>query len=151
MKRIFVLASLVLAASAYAHDEGHGPKLSDSPKQGGVIAPVIDSKEVAKGSKAKLLHKSELVRAEDGTVRVYFYDQEMNPLDLSKLAPEAKAVVEFKKSKKDKKWTKTPFSLKQEEGAYVGKAPKVASKPFNIDVKVKEGDRELLTAFDNLD
>lgn len=148
MKRIIVLLAAFSSALAFAHDEGHGPKLTDSAKNGGVLSPVIDAKEASKGAKAAVVYKAELVRAEDGTVRVYFYDKDMNALDLAKLDKSAKGVIEFKKSKK---WMKTPFKLTQEEGAYVGKAPKAPSKPFNIDVRVTESGKELLTAFDNLD
>jgi hypothetical protein len=140
--------SFVAMPVSQAHDEGHGPKVTDAGKQGGVVAPVVEAKDVSKGAKAKLVYKSELTRADDGTVRVFLYDEQMNPLDLGKFADSAKGVLE---AKKGKKWTKTPFALKKEEGAFVGKAPKATKKPYNIDVVVNEGGKELLTAFDNLD
>ena len=133
---------------AFGHDEGHGPKLNDAPKQGGVVSPVIDAKEIKKGAKAAVVHKAELVRAEDGSVKFFLYDDKMNPLDLTNFEKTAKGVIEFKKGKK---WTKKDFSLKQEEGAFTATPPKAPSKPFNIDVHVKEGGTELLAAFDNLD
>jgi hypothetical protein len=142
------VVSVSLLAPAFGHDEGHGPKLTDSPKQGGVVSPVIDAKEAKKGAKAAVVHKAELVRAEDGSVKVYFYDQEMNALDLSKFDKDGKGVLEFKKGKK---WTKKDFKFKQEEGFYTATPPKAASKPFNIDVRVKAEGKELLAAFDNLD
>jgi hypothetical protein len=148
MKKYIALLTFALSFSAFAHDEGHGPKLTDSPKQGGVVSPVIDAKEASKGAKASVVHKAELVRSEDGNVRVYLYDKDLNPLDLTKFDKTAKGVLEFKKNKK---WSKTPFSLTQEDGAFVAKAPKAATKPFNIDVHVAEGGKELLAAFDNLD
>lgn len=145
---LFIAAAVLASVSAFAHDEGHGPKITDSGKQGGVVAPVIDAKDAKKGAKAEFVHKSELVRSEDGAVRLYLYDKDMNPLDLSKFDKSAKGVVEFKKSKK---WVKNPFTLTQEDGAFVGKAPKTSAKPFNIDVTLKESGRDLLAAFDNLD
>lgn len=151
MKKSFsmlVAAILLTGVSAFSHDGGHGPKIMDSGKQGGVVAPVIDAKDAKKGAKAGFVHKAELVRSEDGAVRIYLYDKEMNPLDLSKFDKTAKGVVEFKKSRK---WVKNYFTLTQEQGVFVGKAPKSSAKPFNIDVTLKEGGRELLTAFDNLD
>ncbi len=153
MRRFTVLTIscvLLLSTMAFAHDEGHGPKISDSPKQGGVVSGVIESKDASKGAQATLVHKGELARSDDGTVRLYLYDKQMSPLDVTGFSQEAKGVVEFKK-KKTKKWTKVPFTLKLEEGVFVGKAPQAESKPFNIDVKVNDGKRELLTAFDNLD
>jgi hypothetical protein len=148
-KYVLAIAVIILPLIAFAHDEGHGPKLTDTAKQGGVLAPVIDSKDADKGAKAELVYKAELVRAEDGTVRVYFYDKDMKPLlSNSKFEKTANGIVEVIKKKEV---TKTPFSLNFEEGAYIGKAPKASSKPFNIDVRVKEGERELLVGFDNLD
>ena len=109
---------------------------------------MIDAKESSKGPKADVIYKAELTRSDDGTVRLYFYDKDMNSLDLAKLDKTAKAVLMFKKSKK---WTKTPFTLTQKEGAFEGTAPKAASKPYFIDIHVMEGGKKLLTAFDNLD
>lgn len=148
MRKSILFFSLFLGLNVMAHDEGHGPKLSDTGKQGGIVSPVIDAGEASKGTKASLLYKAELVRSEDGTVRVYFYDKDMKPLDLAKLDKSAKGFLEFKKNKK---WTKQEFALSQEEGAFMAKAPKSPSKPFNIDVVVKESGKELLSAFDNLD
>lgn len=148
MKKVIVILFLIGAASALAHDEGHGPKLTDQGKQGGVLSAVVDKKDASKGEKAALVYKSELVRSEDGTVRVYLYDKDMNPLDLSKLDKKSKGLLAFKKNRK---WTSREFPLEQSEGAFVGKAPQAGSKPFNIDLYFKEGSRDLLTAFDNLD
>ncbi len=148
MKSFILASAMLFSFSSYAHDEGHGPKLTDMGKQGGIVSPVISSNEASKGSKANLLYKAELVRSEDGTIRVYYYDKEMKPLDLNKLDKAAKGYLEFKKNKK---WTKNEFALNQAEGAFTAKVPKSPSKPFNIDVVVKEGNKELLSAFDNLD
>ena len=68
MKKLALLL-LLSASPVLAHDEGHGPKLSDVAKQGGVVSPVIDAKEHDLGAKAAVVFKAELVRAEDGTVR----------------------------------------------------------------------------------
>lgn len=149
MKKIVILVTAFLFSfSAMAHDEGHGPKLPDTGKQGGIVSSVVLLKDAAKGAKANLVYKSELVRSEDETVHLYFYDKEMNSLDLGKFNKNAKGVVEVEKRKKV---TKTPFDLTLEENAFVGNVPKPSSKPFNIDITVKEGDKVLLTAFDNLD
>lgn len=145
---VFLLTLVLTQTSAFAHDEGHGPKLTDTAIQGGVVSPVVEAKDAKLGEKAQLVLKSELVRSEDGTVRVYFYDKDMNPVELTKFAKEARGILAFKKGKK---WQNATFTLKQEEGAFVAKAPKASSKPFNIDIHVKESGRELLTAFDNLD
>lgn len=139
---------LMLAGLALAHDEGHGPKLTDQPKMGGVLTGVVAAKDAKLGPKAALVYKAEMVRSEDGTVRVYLYDKDLNPLDLAKFEREAAGTLEDLRKKK-------PFLIKFKlalvDGAFTGKAPKASKKPFNIDVTLKEGERKLLAAFDNLD
>lgn len=148
MKYLGVLLAASLSLPAFAHDEGHGPRLTDGGKMGGVMTAVVLAKDARLGAMAPLVYKAELTRADDGTVRVYFYDKEMKPLDLSGLPKTAKASLE---AKKRKKWTSTPFVLEKGVDGYEGKVPKPAGKPFNIDVTIKEGKRELLAAFDGLD
>jgi hypothetical protein len=144
----FLLALMYLSLSAFAHDEGHGPKLTDTPKQGGVVSPVVKASEAKMGSKAVVVHKAELVRSDDGAVSLYLYDASMKPLALTAFQKEAKAELAFKKKKK---WTSFPFVLKLETDAFKGQAPKAGAKPFNIDVHLNDGKEELLVAFDNLD
>jgi hypothetical protein len=141
-------AALFLSLSAFAHDEGHGPKLTDSPKQGGVISPVVKASEAKLGPKAVLIYKAELARLDDGTVRVYVYDQNMNPLPLTGFNKTAKGAVEMEKKKQT---TKTPFELTLDGDSFSGKMPTITSRPYNVDVVMQEGDRRLLAAFDNLD
>jgi len=147
-----IYLGMLLAASlslpVFAHDEGHGPKIVDAGKMGGVLTAVVLAKDAKFGPKAALLYKAELTRSEEGVVRVYLYDKDMKPLNPARFAKTAKAVLE---SHKKKKTSRAPFTLTLEDGAFTGRAPKAASKPFNIDVTFKEGDKELLAAFDNLD
>lgn len=147
MKKILAL-TLALTLNAFAHDEGHGPKLTDAPKQGGVVTSVVLTKEASKGTKANLVYKSELARTSDGTVRVYFYDKNMKPVGLKTFAQNAKAELITKKKGKVKTQN---FEIEKHGDHYMGKMPKPDRKPFNIDVKVKDGDKDLLAAFDNLD
>jgi hypothetical protein len=146
MKKLIAF-TLVFALNAIAHDEGHGPKLTDTPKQGGVLTSVVLASDAAKGPAAEMIYKSEIVRSSDGTVRVYFYDKSMNPLK-AVLAPTATGNLE---SGKKGKVSYQKFELKFVNDHFEGKSPKPQRKPYNIDVKVKEGDRDLLAAFDNLD
>lgn len=148
MRMLGAVLAASLSLPGLAHDEGHGPKLTDAGKMGGVTTAVVLAKDVKLGTKAPLVYKAELTRAEDGTVRVYLYDKDMTPLKVSGLPKEAKAVLQ---AKKGKKWTSTPFKLVLKAEGYEGKAPKPAGKPFNIDVTLTEGGRELLAAFDGLD
>ncbi len=148
MKYLSVLLAASLSLPAFAHDEGHGPKVVDAGKMGGVLTAVVLAKDAKFGPKAALVYKAELTRTDDGTVRIYFYDKDMKPLDIASLPKTAKAALQ---AKKNKKWTSTPFILAKTADGYEGKAPKPASKPFNIDVTLTEGKRELLAAFDGLD
>lgn len=147
MKSLLAL-TLALGLNVYAHDEGHGPKLTDAPKNGGIVSSVVLAKDAKLGTKAELKHKAELVRAEDGTIRVYFYDTQMNALKPGVFAAKAGAsLITEKKGKINVQ----KFDLAWKADHFEGKMPKPARKPYNIDVKVMEGMTELLVAFDNLD
>lgn len=144
-----IFAILIMASAlALAHDEGHGPKLSDSGKYGGLVASVILKADAKKGDKAAIVHKAELARSADGTVRVYLYDTKMNPLDLKAFATKGSASLS---AKVKGEYKVSSFVLELKKNAFTGKMPKPKGKPYNIDVTVKEGKRELMTAFDNLD
>ena len=148
-KTILTMALLIgFSGTALAHDEGHGPKLSDTGKYGGLVSPVVKKAEAKLGPKAGLVHKAELARAADGTARVYLYDTEMKALGLENFEKKTTATVG---SRVKGKWKQVAFNLEQKNGAFVGKMPKPESKPYSIDVNLKEGSTELLTAFDNLD
>jgi hypothetical protein len=144
----FLILCLTLSFNLFAHDEGHGPKLTDTPKQGGILTSVVLAKDASKGPAAELIYKSEIVRSSDGKVSVYFYDKSMNPLKPDTLAAIATGNLE---SGKKGKVTYQKFDLKFVTDHFEGQSPKPQKKPYNIDIKVKEGDRELLAAFDNLD
>lgn len=149
---LFVLALMLMAQGAamrgYAHDEGHGPKLADAGRQGGVVSPVVLASDAGLGARAALVYKAELVRSDDGTVRVYLYDLGMKPLDASKFGAAAEGLIQFKRGKK---WETTKFALKLLDGAFVGAAAMPKAKPYNLDIQLTEGGRKLLSAFDNLD
>lgn len=147
MKTILTLC-LALSLNAFAHDEGHGPKLSDTPKQGGILTSVVLAKDASKGTAAELVYKSEIVRSSTGKVSIYFYDKQMNPLKSTSMATTASATLI---TEKKGKFSTQDFALKFVGDHFEGQSPKPAKKPYNIDVKVKEGDKELLAAFDNLD
>ncbi len=131
-----------------AHDGGHGPKLSDTGKYGGVVSGVVLKTDAKKGEAASILHKAELVRSADGKVRLYIYDQAMTPVDLKFFDAKGTAILSAKVKGKYKEST---FSIERAENSFVGRMPKPEGKPYNIDVTLKENGRDLLTAFDNLD
>ncbi|MBX2994882.1 MAG: hypothetical protein KF681_08670 [Bdellovibrionaceae bacterium] len=148
MTKMILAAALMLTSTAMAHDEGHGPKLSDTGKYGGLVSGVVAKADAKKGSAAALVHKAELVRSADGTIRVYFYDQKMVPLDMKSFDTKGSATLA---AKVKGKYKDSGFALELKDNAFTGKMPKIEGKPYDIDVTVKEGNRELLTAFDNLD
>lgn len=148
MKLITFILAGMMSIAAYAHDEGHGPKLSDSGKYGGLVSGVVAKSDTAKKGKADLIHKAELVRSSDGTVRVYMYDKSMKALDVKGF--DAKGAAELG-SKVKGKWKTASFALELKDGAFVGNMPKPESKPYSIDVTVTENGKALLSAFDNLD
>jgi hypothetical protein len=148
MKKIVLAGILALSMNAMAHDEGHGPKLADTGKFGGLVSAVVAKADAKKGSSAAMVYKAELVRSSDGGMRVYLYDGAMKQLDLGKFEAKGKALVG---SKVKGKWKENHFGLEKKDNSFEGKMPKPESKPYSIDVTITEGGKELLTAFDNLD
>jgi hypothetical protein len=150
MKLSVLLVAACLASSlpAFAHDEGHGPKLSDTGKFGGLVAAVVEKKDAKLGPKAQLVNKAELVRSPDGKIQVYVYDAEMKPVDASAWDKTAKVTMA---TEKKGKWQSKDFTIIYDGKAFSGQMPAVIGKPFNLDFVFKTKDKELLSAFDNLD
>jgi hypothetical protein len=148
MKKLILTIALAISVQAWAHDEGHGPKLSDTGKYGGLVSAVVLKADAKKGAGAPLVHKAELVRSSDGTARVYLYDGEMKPLDLKAFDMKGSASLA---AKVKGKWKETSFALNVKENSFTGKMPKIEARPYNIDVTLKQDGKELLSAFDNLD
>ncbi|RYZ75644.1 MAG: hypothetical protein EOP04_33060 [Proteobacteria bacterium] len=150
MKRfqtLWLSATLLSSLPAFAHDEGHGPKLSDTGKFGGLVTAIVEKKEATLGAKAKLQYKAELVRSAEGKIQVYVYDTEMKPVDASTWGK--KLTVTADPLKKGAK-TQT-FDAAFDGKAFVGQIPSGVSKPFNLDLVFNEKGRDLLAAFDNQD
>ena len=144
----FVLLGLLLAVKPLiAHDEGHGPKLSDTGKYGGLVSAIVNKKDAKLGAKAPLVYKAELVRASDGKIMIYLYDSAMKPLDAVDIDKKASVSMAFDKKGVESKSFEITFDGK----AFSGKMPEPAAKPYNLDFLFKAKDLELLTAFDNLD
>lgn len=148
MKKILIALIMCASVTTLAHDEGHGPKVSDGGKYGGLVSAVVLKSEAKKGASAALVYKAELVRSIDGNTRVYLYDKDMKQLDLKDFESKGSATLA---TKVKGKWIDTDFALEKKENSFIGKMPKVAKKPYNIDVTIKQNNKELLTAFDNLD
>lgn len=153
MKQLIIALVLAMSSQAFAHDEGHGPKQSVAPNRGGVVSAVVKKADAGKGAKADLVYRAELIRTE-GNVQIFLYKKDLNkdgrldPLDLASFDKKASSTLA---AKVKGKYKNTPFMLEQKDNSFVGKMPKPEGRPFNIDLTVKEGATELLTAFDNLD
>ena len=147
-KTTMVLFLMVLTSLTSAHDEGHGPQISDAGKYGGLVAPGIKKADEKLGAKAALVHKAELARAGDGTIRVYLYDSQMKPMDMKDFDKKAEGTLAVKSKGK---WKHTNFSLEQHGTLFIGKMPKSETKPYNIEITLKQNGTELLAAFENLD
>ncbi|CAN5415569.1 hypothetical protein BH10BDE1_BH10BDE1_27810 [soil metagenome] len=148
MKKLILTLALSLTAIAQAHDEGHGPKLADSGKYGGLVSAVVLKSDAGKGASAPIVHKAELVRSADGTTRVYLYDAAMKPLDSKGFDPNGTASLA---AKVKGKWKSVTFPLNLKDKSFLGTMPKPEAKPYNIDITLKQDGKELLSAFDNLD
>lgn len=148
MKTLLLMLALCFAPTAFTHDEGHGPKLADAGKYGGLVAAVISKTDAKKGASATLIYKAELVRSADGTTRVYLYNSIMKPLDLKGFETTGTASLS---TKVKGKWKDFEFPLELKNGVFMGTMPKPEGKPYNIDILLKQDGKELLSAFDNLD
>ena len=147
IKSLLISAVLFASIPALAHDEGHGPKLSDTGKFGGLVSAIVEKKDAGLGAKAKLQYKAELVRSPEGKVQIYVYDAEMKPVDAATWGKKLTATADpLKKGSKAKTFEAT-FDGK----AFVGQIPEGLTKPFNLDFVFTDKGRELLSAFDNLD
>ncbi|MBI5200435.1 MAG: hypothetical protein HY925_02515 [Elusimicrobia bacterium] len=159
MKRLLLPLPLLLSSIlALAHDGGHGYIPDEnrlympdrSPRQGGVLARVVLASDAVKGSEAPLIYNAELVRGEDGDVKIYLYDADVATLRLETLSAKAKGSLRTVKKGKVKN---VPFELSLDKSiwAYVGKAPKASRKPYAIEVSFGDGRRELSGSFEALD
>ncbi len=156
IKRLLLLPLLLAAVFAFAHEGGHGPipdesrwsKPERSPREGGVLMPVVLA--AAKGPDSELIYNAELVRAEDGGVKIYLYDSGLQTLRLESLSDKAKGSVQTANKGRT---TKASFELTLDRAlwAYIGKAPKAARKPYAVEVTFSDGMRKLASVFDRLD
>ena len=154
MKKLIltVIFGLFYGSSVFAHDEGHGPKLADSGRYGGTVSPIVNLRDASKGTKAELVYKAEMVRSNDGKIRVYLYDSSMNTFDLAGFNKKAKGVL---RAEIKGKFKKEEFEVTLEGHSFVGTHPKPPAKPFDLDFhftqEMNGKARTLLTAFDNQD
>lgn len=146
MKLLTLFTALLLSFSSFAH-EGHGEMPVEPAKYGGILGNVVsEAKMLAKNKNNPAVMKAEIVRSEDGTVRLYLYDLKMVQSKLEGISKDAKGIVENTKAK-----TKDTFALQVHRDHFMGKIPKQKKKPFNIYVTFSKGAEKLFVGFDNLD
>lgn len=146
MKSLLVSLALLFSTLAFAH-EGHGEMPTELSKFGGIMGNVVsETKMEAKVKNNPPLMKAEIVRSEDGTVRVYLYDLSMKQIKLDGLSKEAKGTVENRRAK-----TKDKFTLMAHGDHYMGKIPKQKKRPFDIYLTFTKGSEKFFVGFDNLD
>lgn len=143
-KIVVIFFSIFLFKFSFAHDGGHGPKVSNNGKYGGKVAAVILASEESKSHKAKLQFKAEAT-VEGKTIRIYLYDKKMNKISLK----------DFQASKKKAKvlglFSDDEYSLKKGKRSFEGTLPKGTTTPFSTDVFVKKGGVEYFVSFSNVE
>ena len=144
------LTVLFFSLAARAHEGGHGPVLNDQPREGGLsVQPIIDAKDSKVGPGAELVYKSELVPNSDGTFSLFVYDKDLNKVPMDNFMKSADGKIG--PMKKNPKWKTESFTLEKRGDHFEGKLPQIKLKPYYLDITLTEGDRKLLTAYDNLD
>lgn len=164
MKKLIITSAMALlvSASGFAHDGGHGPKVTDIGKHGGKITAVIAKKDQELGPKAKMYHKAELVRVKDGSgkigFRFYVYDKAMKPLPTDKLSLKASGIVAYwkktpgKKLDKEKDGIVKPFMMDLKKKYYLTmKLPKADVKKVFMDITFHDGKQEVMAAFTDVE
>ncbi len=147
MKTLILTLGLLLGVNSFAH-EGHGDPLpASASKYGGTPGLVVDGDKMEKKVEPNPgLYKAELMRSQDGTVRLYLFDSDMKKLKAEDFSAQAQGVVDNTKAGK-----KENFSLKAQKGIFIGKMPKQKKHPYNIYVSFTKGTQKLFAAFDGLD
>lgn len=146
MRTFIILAIMFFGLSVSAH-EGHGEMPTEASKYGGIVGNVVSQAKMQKKDKNNPpLMKAEIVRSDDGTVRLYVFDLKMQPLAGDGLSQTALGEVENVKAR-----TKEKFSLELQGNHYIGKMLKQKKKPFNIYVTFSKGADKFFVGFDNLD
>lgn len=146
MKFSAVLFTLFMSMNLLAH-EGHGEAPKDPSRFGGQLSNVVDATKVSKKEKNNPpIFKSELIRSEDGTLRLYIFDLKMKDTDLSSFSSKIEANVENTKNK-----INLNFELEKHGNHFMGKMPKVNKRPFNLYFKIKNKNQDLFVGYDNLD
>ena len=148
MKFIFIF---LLSLNAFAHDGGHGPAVKDGGLYGGILASVMKTSDM-KGhhhDNAPIQYKAELIRAQDGTLTLYFHDKDMKKNSLADFSTDIMVKMEVKKG--GKYVYVGEFKMIKKDHLYKGKLPAVRTRPFNLDVFPVVKNEKFFVGFSNLD
>lgn len=146
MKVLIFITTLFISLSAFTHVGHEMP--TEPAKYGGVLGNVMEESKGHrhKGHDERPLLKAEVVRSEDGTIRLYVYDLKMNQLKADAFSKEARVTVDNRRAK-----TKDKFTLKAAGDHFIGTMPKQRKKPFDLYITLNRSTEHLFVAFDNLD
>lgn len=145
LKKLLFVVSLVFMTiqPAIAHDEGHGPKIKKQGKFGGKISSVIlKSEELSKD--AKIQYIAELTKNNDGKLRIYFYDSEMNETKI--LVENLKGEFSFK-NKKTSKNEIHKFAFQAGKDGVEANIPKEITRLSNIEITFSLKGTDYFVAF----
>ena len=149
MKALSLTLAFSFCLGVLAHDEGHGPQVKEAGQYGGILASVILEKDLKSRGAVTVRYKAELIRAQDGTLALYFYDLQMKPATLDAFAVSMPVKMEVKRAGK---FTYVgEFKLERNGQRYSGKLPAVRQRPFNLDVFPTVNQEKLFVGFSNLD
>jgi len=148
--KLFALI-LCLSFNAFAHDEGHGPSVKEGGLYGGILASVMKEDDLKHDhhKKAPVKFKAELIRAQDGTLTLYFLTTDMKKHDLAGFEDEITVKMEVKKAGKYSYVGE--FKLTKKDHLFTGKLPAVRTRPFNLDMFPVVNKEKLFIGFSNLD
>ena len=144
IKRTLLTAMLAVGSvSAFAHDEWHGPKITKQGKYGGKLSAVIFKKD-ATNHHAKAQYAAEMTKSGDGKLRLYFYDTDFKPKNISATSVSGTASY---KSKETRKSTDTKIEFKPSGDAFEAQLPKDIDKTVSVEVEIETKDGEYMAAF----
>lgn len=144
IKKFFIcVAASFLSLSVFAHDEGHGPKVKNQGKYGGKMTSVILKKD-HDAADAKAHYIAELTLSNDGMLRVYFYDTNLQP---TVIAPKALTGTLIIKNKNAKNSSKTNLVFNPKGNSFEAKIDPVANRSAGLELVISTAEQDYLADF----
>jgi hypothetical protein len=143
MKSLIGVFVLLVASVGFAHDEGHGPKVSDNANERAVIL----AKDAKLGTKAKAVSSATLERLGDDDIGVILKST------AETLGETAQATLIPTSSRKKAKPQTFKLAKVTEDGKtlYKGVLPHLGHGLYELEVKFKLGSNDVLVAFPNVE